>query len=220
MSSYPYSDPTSWLACDTRLRHKTSRNPVSSRKIANNTWLQRRDNGDIAVKLHATDVVIFHHPNGPDGGRLSIFTGGWNTITTRDRINRVLPGQVSVFTHKRVAYVAMSREQGWNPSECVTLSEGFSIADDGTDPRHGEQTTELAPPRSQRDRGGWGSRAYLTTVTYPNWGSNTVAWTTPNAPSCFDGARCEGCQNCAPNTDADVKITDPWRAPTAAPYGA
>lgn len=62
----------------------------SGRPLCNNTRLIRRYVGDrfgsgIAVRLHATDVVTFH-----DDGRLTLWTGGWNTVTTRDRMNRAL----------------------------------------------------------------------------------------------------------------------------------
>lgn len=62
-----------------------------SRKIANNTYLRRDDwyhGGDnsIAVRLHRTDIITFY-PN----EKIEVGTGGWDTVTTRDRINRYLP---------------------------------------------------------------------------------------------------------------------------------
>jgi hypothetical protein len=53
------------------------------RKVANNTWLERHDNGDIAVRLHATDVVVYH----PDES-VTLNTGGWYSVTTKERMNR------------------------------------------------------------------------------------------------------------------------------------
>lgn len=51
-----------------------------SRKLQRNTYLQRRyDN--IAVRLHHTDILSFR----PDGS-WQARTGGWDTITTRDRL--------------------------------------------------------------------------------------------------------------------------------------
>lgn len=57
-----------------------------SRKVANNTYLQRRADGSIAVMLHSTDVVKFF----PDGS-VKVNTGGWDSNTTRDRINTWSP---------------------------------------------------------------------------------------------------------------------------------
>jgi hypothetical protein len=56
------------------------------RKVANNTWLERRPNGDIGVRLHETDVVTYS----PDGS-ITLDTGGWFTVTTKARINEFTP---------------------------------------------------------------------------------------------------------------------------------
>ena len=51
------------------------------RKVANNTYLIHH--GDcIAVRLHATDIVTLF----PDG-RVKYNTGGWATMTTKNRMN-------------------------------------------------------------------------------------------------------------------------------------
>lgn len=55
------------------------------RKIANNTYAERRGEA-IAVRLHDTDVVTFH-PNGD----IQLNTGGWFTVTTKERMNSMLP---------------------------------------------------------------------------------------------------------------------------------
>jgi hypothetical protein len=55
------------------------------RKIGNNSYLQRRGEA-IALLYHSTDVVTFF-----SDGSIQVSTGGWNTITTRERINWVLP---------------------------------------------------------------------------------------------------------------------------------
>jgi hypothetical protein len=57
-----------------------------SRKLANNTYLQRRDK-NIAVLYHSTDVVIYT-PN----GNTILNSGGWHTSTTKERINIGLQG--------------------------------------------------------------------------------------------------------------------------------
>jgi len=60
-----------------------------SRKLENNTYLKRRNWGRtkaIVVQLHSTDVITFF-----EDGRIEVSTGGWDTVTTRDRINSYLP---------------------------------------------------------------------------------------------------------------------------------
>lgn len=44
----------------------------------------------MAVRLHNTDVVTYH----PDG-TATLYTGGWMTVTTKDRINAWSPARVS-----------------------------------------------------------------------------------------------------------------------------
>jgi len=75
----------SYQAADERL---TGRTPMR-RKIGNNTWLKRRGD-DIAVRLHDTDVVVYH----PDGS-ITLDTGGWFTVTTKARMNEHSPFGVS-----------------------------------------------------------------------------------------------------------------------------
>lgn len=59
------------------------------RKLCNNTYLLRRDKDTIAVRLHETDIVTFFAD-----GDIDIYTGGWNTVTTKDRINGYSPVRV------------------------------------------------------------------------------------------------------------------------------
>jgi len=67
-----------------------------SKKLENNTYLIRHENY-IGVKLHDTEVVKLY----PDHAEL--FTGGWFTNTTRDRINKYSP--VFVHTAKSIWYI-------------------------------------------------------------------------------------------------------------------
>lgn len=53
------------------------------RKLENNTYLETREDGSLAVKLHQTDVVIYK-----ENGDMVLTSGGWKTMTTKDRINK------------------------------------------------------------------------------------------------------------------------------------
>lgn len=55
-----------------------------SKKIANNTYIVKRDN-NLAIRLHQTDVVTFT-PNND----MILDSGGWMTATTKDRINNAI----------------------------------------------------------------------------------------------------------------------------------
>jgi hypothetical protein len=58
-------------------------------KVANNTYMTREADGTIRYRLHSTDVVI-HHPD----GTFTLNSGGWHTVTTKERINRYAPCRV------------------------------------------------------------------------------------------------------------------------------
>lgn len=63
----------------------TGRNK-NRRKVGNNTYANRRENGDIAITLHDTDVVTYH-----SDGTYTLNSGGWLTVTTKDRLNSYSP---------------------------------------------------------------------------------------------------------------------------------
>lgn len=63
------------------------------------TRLQRRPDGGIAVRYHATDVITFH----PDG-RIVLQSGGYQTMTTKARINEYSP--VQLYADRGLWYVA------------------------------------------------------------------------------------------------------------------
>jgi hypothetical protein len=56
-----------------------------SRKVANNTYLQRRDESTIALRLHATDILIFTPQF------VEYQTGGWYSVTTKQRMSEFGP---------------------------------------------------------------------------------------------------------------------------------
>lgn len=68
------------------------------RKIANNTYLERRGD-DIAVRLHSTDVVTVSRDD-----TVTLDSGGWLTVTTKERMNRF--GPVYVYSDKGIWYVS------------------------------------------------------------------------------------------------------------------
>src|SRR2546422_4829254 len=78
-----------------------------SRKLENNTYLKRRDWGRtkaIAVQLHATDVITFF-----EDGQIEVNTGGWDTVTTRDRISRYLPKPWTVYGERNATILSNFR---------------------------------------------------------------------------------------------------------------
>jgi hypothetical protein len=107
-----------------------------SRKLANNTYLKRRYHGGIAVQLHSTDILMFH-----DDGRTEVNTGGWDTVTTRGRINCFLNKPWHVYGERGATILSnfrwYSARGNWNDavlkgSTEVVLSNSATIETDGT----------------------------------------------------------------------------------------
>ncbi len=90
-----------------------------SRKIGNNTYLQKRENG-IAVKLHETDVVTYL----PSGDTI-LNSGGWKTATTKDRINSYSPKII----HQKNGLWYMGR---WHEPENFLFQDGIIIKENGS----------------------------------------------------------------------------------------
>lgn len=68
------------------------------RKLMSNTYLVVREDGGYSVRLHDTEVVI-HYPD------CTVFrTGGWETVTTKDRMNRF--SSHSIYSEKGVWFLA------------------------------------------------------------------------------------------------------------------
>ena len=70
-----------------------------SMRLGNNTYLEVSDSdplrGFIGVRLHSTYIVKFW----PDG-QVTLHTGGWQTVTTKDRINEFITGRVYQKNHE------------------------------------------------------------------------------------------------------------------------
>lgn len=91
MTTTTYATPT-WFKFESILKGR------KSRKVANNTYMEVLSDGSIGVRLHSTHVVVAHKD-----GSVTLTSGGWHTVTTRDRINRYAP--VRMWSEKGVEYV-------------------------------------------------------------------------------------------------------------------
>lgn len=116
-----------------------------SRKLCNNTYLCRRDEDAVAVRLHSTDVVTFF-----SDGRIEISTGGWNTITTKDRINACWKGRVwSESGHMFASY--NGQECAFNGNRVTVLPDGTLVGDSAEEERKTirEEINERNRPRNR-----------------------------------------------------------------------
>lgn len=100
------------------------------RPIENNTRIVVRGDGRarrIAVMLHSTDVVTFH----PDGS-VTLDSGGWLTVTTKDRINRYIGDRGRVYSKRGVWYVFTKDGGTFDWDGGVRFFDGIRVAADGT----------------------------------------------------------------------------------------
>jgi hypothetical protein len=92
-----------------------------SRKLENNTYLIRVDKNTIAVQLHHTNVVTFHKD-----GRIILRTGGWQTVTTKDRLNNYSP--VRVFQRDYEWFVAFPKaDGGYDWKNAIEFESGMDV---------------------------------------------------------------------------------------------
>ena len=99
MSKYYNAKPTNYAEADEILGSRFAGKLFAygkELKIAHNTTIRRVDSDTIAIRLHNTDVVTFHDglPSGHGSGWIGwtvLNSGGWQTVTTKERINRYLP---------------------------------------------------------------------------------------------------------------------------------
>lgn len=59
------------------------------RKVGNNTYAEILHDNSVGIMLHSTYVVKIHEDN-----TYTLQSGGWQTVTTKDRINQYSPVRV------------------------------------------------------------------------------------------------------------------------------
>jgi hypothetical protein len=130
---------STYFGLDTKLQGRCK----DSRKLANNTYAQRRFSGQIAVRLHATDILTFH-----SDGQIDLNTGGWNTVTTHSRMNAYLPGPWRVGGHRGSTLLYKMEPQAWKP--VAVISRSLTIEADNT-AKGGDSVQELFETIRQED---------------------------------------------------------------------
>lgn len=83
------------------VRGKTNRN---TRKVGNNTYAEILPDNSVGIMLHSTYVVKIHSDD-----TYTLQTGGWQTVTTKDRINQYSP--VKVYQRKYEWFVKLNGKE-------------------------------------------------------------------------------------------------------------
>ncbi len=83
------------FSCDSHMQASILLGKRQSRKVGNNTYLEKLNDGDIGVRLHNTYIVRYTHD-----GKIILNSGGWRTVTTKARINKFIPSNCYVSQEK------------------------------------------------------------------------------------------------------------------------
>jgi hypothetical protein len=89
----------------------------TARKLAHNTYAERRGPGAIAIRFHATDILTFH-----DDGRVVFDCQGWRSVTTKARLNDY--GPLRVWSDRGVWYAGGPAHTGDGP---VIYADGMTF---------------------------------------------------------------------------------------------
>lgn len=72
----------------------------NERKIAHNTYVEWFGRDCIAIRFHATRIISF-----TADGRILLTSGGYRTVTTKDRLNQFGPAEVRIHQANYAWYV-------------------------------------------------------------------------------------------------------------------
>lgn len=140
--------------------------PSQTRKLANNTYLNRRG-ADIAVTLHSTDVVTYHPDN-----TVTLATGGWQTVTTKDRINAYAPFRV---WSERGRWMVCARPMFGESSRTAPFLDGGRVTMAGVPADDATRAMVAAEEQAQRDKATWQRRVtkYVNGFRFPFSGGDS-----------------------------------------------
>jgi hypothetical protein len=96
----------------TELNNELQGRCKQSRKLANNTYAKRYDDC-LAIRLHATDIITFY----PDG-RVIYNTNGWETVTTKQRLNEYGHRGIHVY----------QRRGNWYINDGIIYRDGIDVS--------------------------------------------------------------------------------------------
>jgi len=91
------------------------------KKVANNTYLVRRENGDIVLILHESPILT------ATNGSLVLDSCGWQTLTTKERINRYLPTGWTLYSENRIWYLEDPQKARYAFADGITIEPDGSV---------------------------------------------------------------------------------------------
>jgi hypothetical protein len=110
------------------------------RRVDNNTYQASYQDGTIRLILHRTPIITTQ----PDGA-IIVDTGGYNTHTTRDRLNKFLPRGWGVYTEQGTIYLSRYLGDGERQAP-IPFARTATIRPDDT------VTADMSPSDLMADR--------------------------------------------------------------------
>lgn len=106
----------------------TRNKPVPRKKIANHTYLVRLDAEHIGVRFHDTDVLVYG-----SAGTIAFDTGGFLTMSTRERMDTFSPRSIRLTSDKGTWMVGVAVDTGesylpWDTFSFLPLIDGLTLA--------------------------------------------------------------------------------------------
>ena len=106
------------------IEEMTSR--TGSCTLGNNTTAERNADGTITVRLHGHAIVTLR-----SDGSVTVTTAGWDTVTTRDRLNTFLPNIGAPLGPHRVRgalrFMSPQGDLPWNGDPLTVDADGNVI---------------------------------------------------------------------------------------------
>lgn len=108
---------------------------IKSKIVANNTIRYTDENGDEHIRLHDTNIISFMKD-----GRIILNSGGWRTMTTKERISDFLPKEWCVQQKKSVWYLLyrkwssdwkLIRYKRWVFQDGITINKNRTVSNHG-----------------------------------------------------------------------------------------
>ena len=95
----------------------------TSAKLGNHTYATKDSDGTINVKYHATNIMSFH----PDGS-VTLRSGGWKTMSTKERLNFYMPFGFFIAQDKGVWYITKG---GWGGKRIRVFADEMTVSASG-----------------------------------------------------------------------------------------
>ena len=99
-------------------------------KIVKRNTFQRQEGADTIIRLHGTDIVRKHA-----NGSVTLNSGGWKTVTTKDRMSDHMPAGYYLYSDKGQWFVSAGHRWADSSSIAVPYFDGMVIPRDVKAPK-------------------------------------------------------------------------------------